>query len=203
MYQFFSELTHPFRLLWILSLLGLANLWWRRAESKRRLLLLTVPMAGLLLVCLPAVSHLALGTLEWPYSRQYERPDEAEAIVVLSGYAYPPDADRPEAELGEDSIARCLLAARLYRRGKPCLVVAAGGPVDVEKAPHLTLAQLMRDFLVQHGVPEANVLMESQSRTTYENALFTQPLLAERGISKIVVATDAVDLRRAERCFRA
>jgi uncharacterized SAM-binding protein YcdF (DUF218 family) len=94
----------------------------------------------------------------------------------------------------EDTVIRCLHAARLYRQGPPCLVVATGDAVA---------AALMRDFLVEQGVAKADLLVEGGSTTTYESAVETRKLLRERGIERIVLVSDATHLPRAGRCFSA
>ena len=97
-----------------------------------------------------AVGHLALGSLEWQYPPLESRPAELDAIVVLSGSIRPPDpaAGRPEAGLEQDSLYRCLHAVTLYRQGPPCRVVVSGGHVE-NRAPEVSCAQVMRDFLIQ------------------------------------------------------
>ena len=44
--------------------------------------------------------------------------------------------------------------------------------------------------------------MEDQSRTTYENALYTQRLLEERNVKRVILVTDAIHMFRSERCLR-
>lgn len=202
MYRFLADFLQPFLLLYLLTGLALANLWRKRTETRGRLLLVTLPFLGLIVICTPAVAYLALGSLEWRYPPQYDRPDDVEAIVVLGGAMWPPDELRLRAELGQDTLYRCLHAARLYRQGKPCLVVVSGGIVEPD-TPGPTLAELMHDFLREQGVAEADLLVEDKSRSTYENAVGTRTLLRQRGIDKILLVTDATHLRRAQRCFRA
>ena len=161
-----------------------------------------IPFATLSLICTPAVSHLACGSLEWHYRPTYERPDDAEAIVVLAGSLRPPDDVQTEAELGDSTIGRCLHAARLYHRGRRCPIVVSGWKPH-PGIPGPSLAELMREFLIRNGVAEGDVLMENRSQTTYENAVETGNLLRDRGIGKVVLVTDAMHLPRALGCFRA
>ena len=118
------------------------------------------------------------------------------------GHVRPPDDTVPEAELGAETLLRCVYAARLYYQGKPRLIVVSGGKVDAS-IPGPTLAQAMGDFLVGQGIKETDLLAEDQSSTTYENAVLTGKTLFRRGIRQIVLVTSAVDMRRAEGCFRA
>jgi uncharacterized SAM-binding protein YcdF (DUF218 family) len=201
MYHFLVKLLDPFLILYLLTGLALVNLWRKRVESRRRLMLVSVPFVGLTLVCTPAVSHLAIGTLEWWYPPSYDRPPEVQAIVVLSSEMRPPDESGLEAELGEKSLYRCLHAAKLYHRGRPCPVLVSGGKVD-PTTPGPTLAELMGDLLLELGVAEKDLIVEDRSRTTYENAAESTVLLRERGIETIQLVSDAMHLWRAELCFR-
>ena len=105
--------------------------------------------------------HLAVLSLESYASPLEERPPEAEAIVVFSAEAYPPEGPRTHAELGEDSLHRCLQAARLYKQGPPCPVFVSGGKVDPDM-PGPPNAALMAAFLSRVGVKESDLPGSSQ-----------------------------------------
>lgn len=201
MYHLVVDLLRPYTLLCLLMGAALVNLWSRRRETRGRLLCLTVPFVALVLLSLPAMSYLLLGTLEWRYPPVTQRPANVEAIVVLSAGIRPPDAVRTRAELDPDSLYRCLHAAEVYHQGPPCPVLLSGGKVDPE-APGPPTAELMRDFLLKLGVNAADLITETQSRTTYENAAQCRTLLEPRGIHRIVLVTDATHLLRALLCFR-
>lgn len=201
MYQFSVALLQPFPLLYIVAAVGLVLLWWNRVAARRRLVLVTVPFVLLGVACTPAVGYLALGSLEWRYPPGTELPEGTQAIVVLSGSVRPLDATSSAVELGPDTLLRCLDAARLYHRGKPSLLVLSGGEVDWS-VPGPTLAQAMRDFMVGQGVKNTDLLVEDESSTTYENSVEAGKLLAQWGITKIVLVTSASHMRRAEGCFR-
>jgi uncharacterized SAM-binding protein YcdF (DUF218 family) len=203
MHRFWIDiLLQPFLVLLMLAGLGVLNLWRRRVETRRRLLLAAVPVVSLILVSTRAVAYFAVGSLEWPYPESHLRPEGADAIVVLSGYLRPPTRTFPKARLGADTLNRCLHAAELYSQGPRCLVVVSGGRMEEDK-PGPTLAEAMADFLTHHGVAREDLLRETRSRSTYENAAETWKLLEPRGIRRIVLVTDAMHLRRAEECFRS
>jgi uncharacterized SAM-binding protein YcdF (DUF218 family) len=201
MYRTVVDLCRPTLLLYLLVVLAVLNLWRKRQESRRRLLFATIPLLLLSVFCMPITTYFALGTLEWPYPPLDERPSQAQAIVVLSGDLRLPDDVRRKPELGEDTLYRCLKAVELYRQGKPCPVLVSGGPLDAD-IPGSVLAEAMSDFLVQQGVRPQDILKETVSQTTYENAVESACLLQQRNIQKVVLVTDANSLYRAERCFR-
>jgi uncharacterized SAM-binding protein YcdF (DUF218 family) len=197
-YRFVTELLQPFTLAWLLT--AAALLFWRRRTVGRRWLLFALPFAALTVVSLPATSHLALGTLERPFPPLENVPPEAEALVVLGGGVFPADGTRPQPELAPDSVYRCLRAAELYRQRRlPVLV--SGGEAD-PNGPWPAVAPPMRDFLITLGVRPEDLIVEDASRTTYENAVACQRLLAERGLNRVVLVTDAHHLWRSVACFR-
>ena len=60
----------------------------------------------------------------------------------------------------------------------------------------------MRDCLLTMGVDNDDILLEQQSRDTYENVVETKKLLAEQEqIRRILLVTDAVHMSRALKCF--
>ena len=61
----------------------------------------------------------------------------------------------------------------------------------------------MRQFLSDLGVPPDAVLIEEQSRSTYENAQHTAQLLQRHEIKQILLVTSALHLPRALATFRA
>jgi uncharacterized SAM-binding protein YcdF (DUF218 family) len=201
LYRFIVTLLQPFPLCYLLTLVALVRLWRARRMDRRLLSLAIVPFALLGIASLPAVAFLAVASLERQYPPQAAAATDAAPIVVLAGYVRPPGEAAPQAELGADTLLRCLHAAELYR-ARPRLVLVSGGravPADVGPS----LARSMRDFLVAQGVREEHLLMEEESGSTYENALLSGDLLTQRGISRIVLVTSASHLPRGTGCFRA
>ena len=199
MYYLVAAMVRPFVMAHVAIAVALVALWRWRA-SRRRLAALTAAFLLLSLLSLPITSYLALGSLEWAYPPLASRPADATAIVVLSGSMWPAAADESRFEPGTDTLYRCLRAAELYRAA-PCPILVSGGKVHPTDAGP-PLAEVMRDFLLTQGVRPEDVIVESSSRTTYENAVDSARLLNEKDIHRIVLVTDAAHLRRAVACFR-
>jgi len=195
-----SEVLQPYTLCCLLAVGAWLSLWRKRVESRRRLLVLSAPLAALVLLSLPPVARLAHRTLQWRFTPRTELPEGNQAIVVLGGWSMPSDERRPRALLGGDSIYRCLHAAELYHRSGPCLVVVSGGVVEPEKGQP-AVAPLMKELLGELGVAPHDVLVENRSTTTYENGLECRKVLFERGIERITLVTNATHMLRATRCF--
>lgn len=186
MYQIARQLTSIQFLTFFLLGLFLIYLWYRRRETRGRLLALTALYVALLIPSLSAVSRLARNTLESQYPPLKQRPEDVQAIVVLSGGV-------------GDGILRCTEAAKLYHEGSPCPVLITCSPDGPEFSTRLT----MREYLLRMGVPPADILEDARSGNTYENALFSREVLDSRGLHKVIVVTDTMHLPRAVACFRA
>ncbi len=107
---------------------------------------------------------------------------------------------RDASEYGADTLGgwgleRLRYAAWLQKKtGLP--VLASGGSVNEEQVPE---AELMRTILKEFAV-EVN-WMETKSRNTYENALFSSRLLKRVGIGEILLVTHAWHMPRAQEAF--
>ncbi len=203
LYYIATKLLKPFPCLLLLVLVLLLRLRVQWTINRRLLNLLTAVTVILYLFCMPAVSYLAKGTLEWGYPPLKGRPAETGAIVVLSAGIVPPDSIRPRARLNYASLVRCLRGAELYREGPPCKVLLTGGKVEPDRLGP-SLADAMREFMLQLGVRQQDLLLETQSRSTYENALYSAEILRQQNLQgQIVLVTDAVHLKRSVLCFAA
>lgn len=126
---------------------------------------------------------------------EFETPS-AQAIVVLGGGRKLNTPDYGDTLL-EWGILRLRYAALLHREtGLP--VVPVGGAVDGEGTPE---GILMRRVLErEYGISTA--LAESDSRSTYENAVNTWRLLSKQGITRIYLVTHAMHMKRAAEAFQ-
>lgn len=202
MYRLVTDLLRPFSFLSLCTLAALVLLWRRKPERRGPKIALTVCLAFLTLLSVRSVGHLAAWSLESAYPPWDGVPSRTDTIVVFSGGYRVYDASGAYAELDAGTLRRCLHAVKLYRKAGGCRIVVSGGKVDPD-APGPTLARTMEVFLVDVGVHRGDILMEDKSRTTYENAIYTQRLLQERNVQRVILVTDAVHMFRSERCLRA
>lgn len=184
----------------LLSFAGLIRCW-RQAKTRKPFLLATA-LLGLFLISWPPFVWLLLQPFERPFPRGFDHSSDAQAIVVLSGgIQYSPVPGLPAARVGSDTFERCQYAAFLHNHWRPLPVLVSGGgnQPDPETPPY---AVLMRDAIEKEGVPDSQVWTETKSRTTYENAEYSAQMLRQKGVTKIVLVTDAYHMWRAEKSFR-
>lgn len=199
MYYLITSLLEPLPLLLILLGVGLLSIRIRSGSNSNPLRFAWLIYSVLVVVSLPAFSYLALGTLEWQYSPNIRLPEDPQAIVVLSGYTKEVQHDL-EVVLGDDTLYRCLTASNVYQ-ARPCPIILCGGKVHQDDATP-ALAEAMQAFLISQAIPEDQIIVESTSHSTYENAVEAAKLIRERGFkSPILLVTDVTHLARSERCF--
>jgi uncharacterized SAM-binding protein YcdF (DUF218 family)/lysophospholipase L1-like esterase len=118
---------------------------------------------------------------------------QADAIVVLGAGV------TASCSPNEFSLRRIVLATRLYRHGRaPAIFITGGTPKDAPCAISEGMARIARDL----GVPAEAITLERRSRTTWENALYTAPLLRAAGASRILLVTDRLHMKRGQQCFK-
>ncbi|GAB3340236.1 YdcF family protein [Larkinella ripae] len=99
-----------------------------------------------------------------------------------------------------DRIAQALL---LYQSGQIQKILISGGIGGIFKRKQGDEGQMTRRFLTIAGVPAQDIVLENRSRNTYENALFSAPMLRQqfKGYA-VVLITSGWHMRRAIGCFQ-
>lgn len=106
--------------------------------------------------------------------------------------------DRVYFQKGAD---RIIHAIELYKRGKIKKILITGGTGSLT-TPELTEATELVKTLYLFDVPEEDIIIESKSRNTYENALYSADILkAQFPEGRFLLITSAFHLRRAKGCF--
>ena len=111
------------------------------------------------------------------------RSDQArpvDAIVVMGAAQY--DGD-PSPQLA----ARLDHVAELWPQGLAPLVVVTGGN---QPGDRFTEAEASANYLAERGVPADAILQESAGHNSYESLQGAADLLAERGLSRVLIVTD-------------
>ncbi|OZI19453.1 hypothetical protein CAL26_17700 [Bordetella genomosp. 9] len=182
-----------------LTLVGLgvvlALLRWRRTG----LALALIGAAWAYAWSLPATTLWLGGILEseYPYRSPAELPT-ADAIVVLGGNIANDRANWFLPYERETAIRRFQTAEQLYDAGRAPRIVLSGGALSGD----VSEAEGMAHALRQSGVPRSAMILENDSRTTYENAILTEGQLKEHNIRTVLLVTSALHMPRAMAAFR-
>jgi len=138
-------------------------------------------------------------SLEWRYMPPTGEV-KADAIVLLGGGTEAPDTPRQMVEINSAG-DRVLYAAQLYKAGAAPLIILSGGNMSYSQARSTTPAQEMQAMLVDLGVPQEALVLQSQSQNTAEDAYFTSAILAEKQIRTVILVTSAAHMERALMMF--
>ena len=125
-----SYLEPALPLLLVLGLVGLIGAW-RGSVAGRRPLLLTVSIAGVVLLS----TNLFAWFLSLPLEIWYDDKDPAprgtaEAVVILAGAVNPPLPNQPYSYAGADTYRGLQRGVWLYKHWQPLPILVCGGSVD-------------------------------------------------------------------------
>ena len=127
---------------------------------------------------------------------------DIDAIVVLSGGGYTLSSGTNEIHaISTHTAYRCLEALRLHNMLPKVPVILSGGMGD-----SLTLSvaesELMRNDLLELGVTDNLMLLELNSRNTYEQAVNVAEVLLRQDMKSFILVTSHTHMRRALDTFR-
>lgn len=148
----------------------------------RRVLCVLIVIALLGVLC-------ALGLMGFVWYRETHLPPigESDVIIVLGAQV---------KEDGTPSVAleRRLTAALDSYREKPQVIIVCGAKGGNEPRAE---GDVMREWLLAQGVPEADVIAETASFNTRENLRYARGIMDERGLSQALVVTSDYHVARA------
>ncbi len=178
--------------------LGLVLLLFRRTRAGT-----FVIAFGLLLLWTASVSPIAFWlahTLErdHPPLSAAETP-QADLAIVLGGALSAAAPPRVRPDLG-GAADRIWFASQLYREGRvPRLLIVGGNPPWSADAQ--AEAESIRDILVEWGVPASVIEVETESRSTFENARGARRMLGPTPPERILLVTSGTHMPRALATF--
>ena len=152
--------------------------WGLFGWAWRLLLLLVLWVAGV------------AGYIVWIGER--DQAAAADVIIVLGAAAY--DA-RPSPVFEE----RIRHGIDLYQRGLAKQVIFTGG---FGEGARFSESQVARRYALRHGVPARAILIETASRTTWQNLQQAAALMKARGFKRAIIVSDPLHMARALRLSR-
>ena len=179
-------------------LLFIAGLVVWRYSTKWAVGIMISAVLALYLSANPLVARGLVSLLESydALSEERVRRAEADAIVVLAGGRL---SDQPEYQgdtVSHYTLQRLRYGAYLKRRTNLPIILSGGKyPGD-----HIAESKLMQDVLQKEYAIEVTAI-DAESRTTYENALYSAKILKQKGYQRIFLVTHAYHIPRAKEAF--
>ena len=147
----------------------------------------------LLLVILAALFYFSAVIAAIHFTGNIDRTRESDVIIVL-GAGLRHDG-RPSWALTR----RSRQGAELWKQGIAPTILCTGGMA--ESYPR-TEASACREILLAAGVPASAILLEEQSRSTEENAIYSKRILDARDLGTAVLVSDSFHMLRASWLFQ-
>lgn len=111
----------------------------------------------------------------------------ADAAVVLGAAVWGKDVSPVFRE-------RINHAISLYHSGKVRQLIFTGGQGNPGEQ---TEAAAARDYAIYSGVSAGDILLEEKSHTTYENILYAREVAKAHGVTKVLIVSDPLHMKRA------
>ncbi|MEO0812489.1 MAG: YdcF family protein [Myxococcota bacterium] len=148
---------------------------------------LTLSVSFLAVICTPISEWLAEPL------RVEEDPQSSDVIIVLGAFA------SRNGILNESALRRTIKAAELYHQSMAPTVLITGGNEGRPEGEHT--AEHMAALARRLGVPSEALIVETESRSTRDNAQRSQVLFDARGFQSAVLVSDMAHLYRARALF--
>ena len=184
----------PSNLVVMVGLAGIVLLPTRFARVGRRLLVASV-------VLIAAIGVLPIGNaLLLPLEDRFPQWDPVHGpptgIIVLGGVINPERSEARGQTSLDEAAERVTTAVELARQYPTARIVFSGS------GGRLSEAVFAQRFFESLGVPHDRITIETKSRNTAENAVFTKRLIAPRPGEHWLLVTSALQMPRAIGVFR-
>ena len=143
---------------------------------------------GLLVLVLVPVLYLAATFATVWRAAHHDGARPASAIVVLGAAQYD---GRPSPALK----ARLDHVVELWQDGKAASIVVTGGK---QPGDRFTEATASASYLKAQGIPEGKILREVSGRSSFESLAGSASFLKRRGLTRVVLVSDAYHAARIE-----
>jgi uncharacterized SAM-binding protein YcdF (DUF218 family) len=127
--------------------------------------------------------------LQWRMASVQDNPSAHGDVGIVLGASLWGNIPSPSLQ------ERLERAVALYKARSIPYIIVSGGYDHKDSA--LSEAEGMRNYLITQGIPENVIILENQATSTYENLLFSQVLMKQRGWQSAVIITHRYHMLRA------
>lgn len=197
--KFVAAMLTPGAVLFAGLAVGVLLLWTRRWRAGR--VVLSLLAAGFAALVLTPVDSTLTKILEDRFPGNPPLPARIDGIIVLGGSVNQYISAARHQISVNDSSERLFQTVLLAKAHPEARVLFTGGAADPLR-PDPREAPFAAELLVKLGVDPARLVVEDQSRNTFENAVFSQRQAAPRKGETWVLVTSARHMPRSVGVFR-
>lgn len=158
--------------------------------------IISISVVLLYLLSTPLISQPLASSLTTSPALDVATLAGSKAIVILGGGRNPAAPEYKEDTVSSGTLERLRYGAYLQRKTKLPILVSGGSVFGEQLAESVLMKKVLEEAFV--GVAH---WVEDKSTTTYENAIYTRPILEKQKIDDIVLVTHALHMLRAKEAF--
>jgi uncharacterized SAM-binding protein YcdF (DUF218 family) len=184
----------PLPLIILILLVGIFLLWFTRKQKMGKI----ITSFGVVLIIIfgyRAFTDLLILPLERTYPKYESSSMPINYVVVLGGGS---DSDNQlpiSSQLNGHSLTRLVEGIRIYRESPGSALILSGYGGNDKKSN----AEVMADVAISLGVPKDDIIQETLSRDTHDEAVLIKEIVKNE---PFVLVTSAVHMKRAMMLFR-
>ncbi len=191
-----APLFFPLSLCLEMFLVGVFLLWFTRRQKTGKLIV-TIGVVVFVALSYGAASEILLRPLEYkhPPITDISAVTDVKWVVVLSG-GHTPDVHLPiTGRLSDASLVRLVEGIRIHNKLPKSKLILSGGSVFSPVAE----AKTMADVAIALGTNNKDLILESESKDTKDQARFIQKIV---GDSRFILVTSASHMPRSMALFQ-
>lgn len=187
---FFSPIT------WIFILLIL-TLLFKNPKTKKKLLITTLLLFYIFSNSFIVDEAARFWEMKETYDNELDSSYQA-GILLGGGMASIDNKEKITFRYNPDRFFQTL---RLFKTKRIKKIIISSGSGSLVYRDMLEAA-ILKKYLLEIGIPDSTILIDSLSDNTYQNAVFTKTILEKENITgKCLLITSATHMRRSIACF--
>ena len=190
----------PSHLALLLLAVGLLLLVLTRAVRTGRVFALT-GFLSLLVIGFSPLGHFLILPLEDRFPRPATPPTDIKGVIILGGFEDGTISHARGVLTLNEAAERLTESVVLSRLLPEARIIFTGGNGEVFRQGH-SGARPVGDYLAAAGVAPDRIVLESESRNTYENAVLTREMIKPQPSERWLLVTSASHMPRAMATFR-
>ena len=195
----FKKILTPFLLppgIFIICLLFSGG--WFLFKKKQKIGIINIVIGCLMwLLSITPISNLMLMGLD--SNLHFSDNPEGDVIILLGGGVYDNAPDLSGIGVPYQSVQAGIITAVKLQKKLNVPIIASGGKVfEYKKAE----APITKRFLVDLGISKDQIILEENSRDTFENAEYTKKVCENLGFKSPILITSAYHMKRSVLSFR-
>lgn len=184
-------------IIWVISLLVFA-FFTKKPERRKKLILYSI--ITIFIFGNTFIIDEVMRAWEMPATKYHELEENYDIGIVLGGGMITYDAQL-KRNIYNNNPDRIMQAFDLYKKKKIKRIMVVGGSGTLIHR-NVKESILLKEFLLDIGIPENDIIIETESDNTYQNAKNAKPILDSiYKEGKYLLITSGYHMRRSQACF--